>query len=167
MTITDSHLDYFTRNILTARPGYRSSVADLDVDVDQVLGWGSAQRVRWPTADDVRNWSRTDGHTAITRTDSTAVDALEWAVAAAVDLVAGRTGFGVRPVDADGVFDPDAEAVLVPPRVHLAAVMMAARLYRRKDSAEGIYGTSEVAGGIAIKGLDPDVERLLELPPSL
>jgi hypothetical protein len=48
----------------------------------------------------------------------------------------------------------------VPDEITQAAMMLAARLYRRKDSPQGVMGSSEW-GAIRVSRLDPDVEALL------
>lgn len=49
----------------------------------------------------------------------------------------------------------------VPPEVVQAALLQAARLYRRKDSPEGVAGSAEW-GLVRVPYLDPDVRRLLD-----
>lgn len=48
----------------------------------------------------------------------------------------------------------------VPGGVTQAATLLAARLYRRKDSPEGVLGSSEW-GAVRVSRLDPDVEGLI------
>lgn len=49
----------------------------------------------------------------------------------------------------------------VPDEVAQAALIQAARLYRRKDSPEGVVGSSEW-GVVRVTRLDPDVQALLQ-----
>lgn len=53
-----------------------------------------------------------------------------------------------------------AEPGTVPPRVRMGAVLLAARLYARKGSPQGVAGYGEF-GTAAVPRLDPDVERML------
>jgi hypothetical protein len=48
----------------------------------------------------------------------------------------------------------------VPDGVAQAAALLAARLYRRKDSPEGVLGSSEW-GAVRVARFDPDVEGLI------
>lgn len=49
----------------------------------------------------------------------------------------------------------------VPPSVKQATLLQASRLYRRKDSPEGVAGSSEW-GLVRVPNLDPDVKALLQ-----
>lgn len=48
----------------------------------------------------------------------------------------------------------------VPDEINMAAEIQAARLYRRKDSPEGVLGNAEW-GGIRVSRIDPDVQALV------
>lgn len=50
----------------------------------------------------------------------------------------------------------------VPAVVSEAALIQTNRLYKRKDSPEGVLGSSEWDGGIRLSRLDPDVAKMLE-----
>lgn len=68
-----------------------------------------------------------------------------------------------------GYFGPYAEVTVtaifgwpeVPRSVRLATLMLASRLYERRQSPSGVMGTSDI-GLIRVTGSDRDVERLLE-----
>lgn len=49
---------------------------------------------------------------------------------------------------------------VVPDEVQLATMLLAARLYRRKDSPQGVIGSAEW-GSIRVSRVDPDVESLI------
>lgn len=49
----------------------------------------------------------------------------------------------------------------VPDEVNLAAEIQAARLYRRKDSPEGVLGNAEW-GAVRVSRIDPDVQAMLD-----
>lgn len=82
--------------------------------------------------------------------DNPNLSRVDAALAATNGWLAARCGIAT---DADPI--PDA--------VHLAALMYASKLYRRKDSPDGVAGTNDFAGVIRTSRLDPDAEKLLEL----
>lgn len=49
----------------------------------------------------------------------------------------------------------------VPATVSEAALLQAARLRKRKDSPEGVFGSAEWGGAIRVSRVDPDVEKML------
>jgi hypothetical protein len=49
----------------------------------------------------------------------------------------------------------------IPDEIQQAALIQAARLYRRKDSPEGVLGSAEW-GAVRLSRVDPDVEALIE-----
>lgn len=50
----------------------------------------------------------------------------------------------------------------VPAVVREAALIQATRLYKRKDSPEGVLGSAEWDGGVRLSRVDPDVAKLVE-----
>lgn len=66
-----------------------------------------------------------------------------WGIGAATVRVTGRWGWPA-----------------VPAEVALAAQLLAARLYRRKDSPQGVIGNAEW-GAVRVARVDPDVEALI------
>ena len=95
----------------------------------------------WPDATDVGNWSKAQTF------DN---DTLDLALDAVVGWLVDRTGIAA---------DSDA----VPEAVRTACVMYISKLYRRKDSPDGVAGTNDFAGVIRTSKLDADAEKLLEL----
>ena len=119
---------------------------------------------QWPTEADLLDWMRITAHPALTDV-TTKVPALEIALAAAINRIAGETQMPVHPTTTDtaGVVTVDYLTLCeVPPEVHLATLMLAARWYRRPQSPDGVQGGAELQGVIATTGLDPEVELLLE-----
>lgn len=57
----------------------------------------------------------------------------------------------------DRVYTKDAQR----PEVQQAILLLAARLYKRRNSPEGVAGWDEI-GAVRIIARDPDIERLLE-----
>jgi hypothetical protein len=91
------------------------------------------------------------------------------------------SGFGFGPANSISLGDPISYVVIpysfassidsirvtakwgwpaLPPAIELATRMMAARLYRRKDSPQGVIASPEF-GGIRVSRFDPDVRQLL------
>jgi hypothetical protein len=100
----------------------------------------------WPTLREVRSWVR-QGRPA--QPPDEAEDALiDTARRAAID-------FGIRRLG--GRYDEDADNL--PYSAHLAALMDAGRLYRRRDSLDGTIGFGDL-GAVRVGRADPDVERL-------
>jgi hypothetical protein len=95
----------------------------------------------WPTLPEVRKFLR-----LAVDPDSDAV--LTTALAAAIDYGMGRYG-GKYPADNTDV--PDSG--------HQACLMHAARLYRRRDSADGTIGWGDM-GVIRVGRLDADIDAL-------
>lgn len=170
MPISYSHADFFTRNIGTVIGGSTSSTAVIPAS-------SNAAPYHWPTADDVAEWAQAAGHPLVSGSDSTKVRALQVATDAAVSHVAWLKGLCVRPVDADGAVIPELDGngdpnpewapVEIDPRVHQATLLLAARLYRRKDTPDGAYGAAELSGSLKTSKLDDDIEMLLYDGPSL
>jgi hypothetical protein len=97
----------------------------------------------WPTLKEVRGVLRMEN------TDDDAV--IDSARLAAIDYGITRTG---KKWAAD-------EAELVPDAVHEAALLDAASIYRRRDSADGTIGWGD-AGIVRVSRHDPTAERLYE-----
>jgi hypothetical protein len=100
----------------------------------------------WPTLPEVRTFLRIVG-----TADDTVIDS---ARAAAVAYGNRRTNYRWDP----GV-DPSTWVTFMPDDVHEAALIHAARLYRRRDSIDGTVGWADV-GLTHIGRVDPDVEAL-------
>lgn len=74
------------------------------------------------------------------------------ALAAAIDYVDGRTGHRFT--------DPATGAVDVSAKAFEATLLLAARLYRRRDSLDGTIGWGDM-GVVRVGRVDPDVEALI------
>lgn len=100
----------------------------------------------WPTAVDFAEWTGAHSSNA---SDPTVGEA----VAAANHHIKERCVVFVRDDDGDGVPDP----------VRLAALMLAARWHRRKDTPGGVasFGGDAAAGVIRHDIVDRDVENLI------
>lgn len=94
------------------------------------------------TLDLVRDWLKLTG---------TGDDDLVGRCVTAANRVATR----YAPAGAD--VDPDLSG-----DVTLAATMLAARLYRRRNSPEGVQGMTD-AGAVYVARTDPDIARLLRI----
>lgn len=154
---TDSHADYFTRNIWTFNPG--ASLAEAEA----YASWEpNNQRPTWPTLDEVTRWAQSINSYPGTGAGTTVnVENLQLCLDAAIEEIASRTHIQVRPVDTTGAVDEDGTAVEVPARVKLATIMQAVRWGRRPMTPDGIAGASEVTGFIRTSALDPDIEKML------
>lgn len=150
---TNSHEDYFTRNILTFPECSDASISDLEA---RNLHRSNAVQKPWPTAADLVQWRQSAGYGA----DTSNATALQVALDAAIDEIAEACGLYVRPVDADGNVDATADAVTIPPKVHLAVILHAAWLYELRQMPTGVVG-SDGAGGAIRTGFAPGVDRLL------
>jgi len=101
--------------------------------------------VDWPTLPEVRAFLRVVG------TDEDPV--IDQARAAAVDYGNRRTAYRWVPGSSSTWVQP------MPAAVHEAAVLHAARLYKRRDSIDGTVGWADV-GLTHVGRVDPDVEAL-------
>jgi hypothetical protein len=100
----------------------------------------------WPTLDDVKGLLR------LRTADPLEDPIIEAALRASIEYVDGRTG---------GRFtDPQTGALKVSAKGFEAACLMAARLYRRRDSLDGTIGWGEL-GVVRVGRVDPDVEALI------
>lgn len=155
-----SHIDYFTRNIGTLLSGPSAASA---ATIDELLAHiasSNATKLTWPSADEVGKIIGASGHPEITGADPANVLALEMSTAAAVTRIGKLKGIPIRPVDADGAVDEAADPVEIDADIWLATVLLASRLYDRRDDPD----RAPTPGAM---GLDPDIEFLLEEPPSL
>ena len=156
-----SNVDYFTRNIVTRVGGTLTSVDDTTL-LDALRTSNEADQWTWPTDADVVEFGQLDGHAEITGTDSSNAMAVSMARNAAVSRVSTWMGIPVRPVDADGVADPDGAAVPITPAIFLATVMLALQFY----TSDG-FSAGGGEGGSPELALDPRISTLLMGPPSL
>jgi len=99
----------------------------------------------WPTLPEVRAFLRVVG----TEEDTV----IDQARAAAVDFGNRRTAYRWVPGSSSSWVQP------MPAAVHEAAVIHAARLYKRRDSIDGTVGWADV-GLTHVGRVDPDVEAL-------
>ena len=106
----------------------------------------------WVSSESVSGWLRAQPATGGTAAAATAAD-IEHAVAA-VNSWMVRT-FGGRVTPADGAEDTQAHQAL-------GALMLAARLVRRRNSPEGVQAVTEL-GPVYVSRNDPDVALLLGL----
>lgn len=60
------------------------------------------------------------------------------------------------------VYDRVHQSSIGRPEVIQAVLLLAARLYKRRQSPEGVSGWDEVSGMVRVVARDPDIERLLE-----
>lgn len=151
---TDSHIDFFTRNIYTVNDDGGGDLAAARARNEFL---SNAVGLPWPTEDEVMQWREHNGQGE----EVTAPQALVWATAAAVSRIAERCGLLVLPVDADGVVDPAGDPVKVPPEIFLAACMQAARWYERRITASGVLGSDSLGGTVRVGRFDADVEALI------
>lgn len=149
---TNAHADFFSRNILsflvpptTASEGYETFRAN-------------GETVNWPDHGEVARWMPGDP-------SSVEDQNLILAVAAANNKISERTGFNVRPLDANGdplnPGDPGYLAVEIPPEIKLAAMLQAARWYRRHMTPEGVLGANDFDGVVRVSRIDPDIADLI------
>lgn len=90
------------------------------------------------TSAELRDWSH------ITATDAETTAMLEEVVATTNALIARRCIAGAD----------------LQPEVHTAALMQAARFYKRRGSPEGVAGFAEL-GAVRVSSFDGDIEGLL------
>lgn len=152
----DQHADFATRNLIL---GVDYSTGDSDAALAYYRSTLNGAKPTWPTLDEVTRWAKQNGGYG---TDSAAdVETLQLALDAAIELAAGRRDLYILPVDANGVVDPTGAPVEVPAAVKLGTIMLAVRVARRKNTPDGIAGTSEITGLIRTSSKDPDIEALL------
>lgn len=103
-------------------------------------------RTDWPNADECLN--------AIGKVNIDDYPEVESCRLAAVDWITQRsTNFHVDP-------DDDESALEIPEGAYRAAVMLTARLFKRRESAEGVAGFGEF-GAVRVSTIDVDIENLL------
>lgn len=155
---TDSHSDYFTRNILTiGDPGWTSAEAAAYASWEP-----NNERPTWPTLDECVRWAQSvNNYPGTTGATSINVENMQLCLNAAVERIASRTHYQVRPADATGAVDPDGTPVEIPATVKMATIMQAVRWSRRAFTPDGVLGASEISGLVRTSSLDPDVESML------
>lgn len=154
---SDSHSDFFARNILAFSPGWESAEAAA------IAGFiPNNVRPTWPTLDEVTRWAESinsyPGAGAAPRVN---VENLQLALDAAIEHVSMRIHEQVRPVDSAGAVDPDGDPVEIPATAKLATIMQSVRWARRAMSPDGVIGDSEISGTIRASALDGDIEKML------
>lgn len=159
---SDSHSDYFTRNILTfgdLGPGWSSAEAEA------YAAWSPNNiRPTWPTLDEATRWAESiNNYPGVGATPRLNVENLQLCLDAAIEYHAARCHIHVRPVDATGAVDPDGDPVEIPAAVKLATIKRAVRWARRAMTPDGIAGGGDITGLIRTSSLDPDIEA--ELAP--
>lgn len=153
---TDSHVDYFTRNIITHRDGSTSVSGAAAREAN--LFRSNEKPKPWPLYEDVSDWAHSEGFTTGDGTSNT--EALKNALSAARARISERTGLQVHPVGVDGEVDYN-EFLPIPAEVWQACVIYAHRIYRRRMSADGTLGASAFGGAIRVGRMDPDIEALI------
>lgn len=155
---SDSHADFFTRNILTlGDPGWSSAEAEAYATFTP-----NNERPTWPTLDEVTRWAESvNNYPGAGAAPRVKMENLQLGLSAAVELVSMKTHLQVRPVDSAGAVDPDGDPVEIPATVKLATIMQAVRWAGRAMSPHGVIGDSEVSGAIRAQAMDPDIERML------
>jgi hypothetical protein len=123
----------------------RTDTGDIAIPGGMVYTAGGGPVVDWPTLPEVRTFLRVVG-----TGDDTVIDS---ARAAAVAYGNRRTRYRWPPGAQSAWVAP------LPDDVHEAALIHAARIYRRRDSIDGTVGWADV-GLTHIGRVDPDVEAL-------
>ena len=100
----------------------------------------------WPTLPEIRTFLRLQ----VSASDDSVI---QTALAAAIDYGNRRTAYRWVPGSSSTWVQP------MPASVHEAAVLHAARLYKRRDSIDGTVGWADV-GLTHVGRVDPDVEAL-------
>lgn len=155
---SDSHADYFTRNIWTFDTGASSAEAAVYAE----LGDPNSIRPTWPTFDEVLRWAKSiNDYPGLTGGPGPNVENLQLCLDASIERMAGRCHLHVRPVDAAGAVDVDGDPVEIPASVKLATIMQAVRWARRAMSPDGVLGASEISGVIRAQAMDPDIEAMI------
>lgn len=154
---TDSHADYFTRNIWTFDTGASSAEAAAYAE----LGDPNSQRPTWPELGEVLRWQAINSYPPTGGASTANVENLQLCLDASIERMAARCHLHVRPVDAAGAVDVGGDPVLIPAGVKLATIMQAVRWARRAMTPDGIAGADEVAGLIRTSSIDPDIEAMI------
>ena len=168
-TVTGSHKDFFTRNILVTRCGCGtcgSCTGSGDVAARNRQR-SNVPWVLWPNYEDVVQWAHSEGVAAGMGLDGTQnTPALDDALMAAIDDIAEDCGLLYLQVDENGDVALDADGNLavaeVPRRVKQATIMHAAKIYRRRLSPDGTLGASAFGGAVRVSKYDPQVRDLLK-----
>ncbi len=124
--------------------------------------WSSnATWVQWPTYDELLDYLELNSYASASGHDPGPPRPVIVALDAAISRIAERCRLRVLAVDTAGALKDPKELATVPPEVKQAALMHAARLYRRRTAIEGVVGASELGGTIRYEAFDRDVEALL------
>lgn len=147
---TAAYQDHFVRNLITMVP------ASLRAEVESVPFVPNPETMpTWPSYPEAERWIMSRGPSNVDEFKiQTALDAAIWQLSA-------RTETFVRPVDANGDFDPGAAPVEISPTLFMAVLLQTNRWYRRKDTPDGVMGSSEFEGMVRVSGIDPDIEAML------
>lgn len=152
---TDSNRDGFERNLIYVGSPWSSAEAAAYAEWEP-----NNSRPGWPTIDEVTRWAQSiNNYPGVTQPPTLNVENLQLALDAAIERVATRTHFQVRPVDANGDVDPGGTAVEIPATVKLATIMLAVRLARRAMTPDGLAGSADLL--IRTSSIDPDIESML------
>ncbi len=152
----DQHLDFATRNLLLRfRPTFNWGRDPVE------LFASNAPRLPWPSVGDCLAWAALNDYPAVTGVAADNPMPVVASLAAVIDMVADGCQLRVQPVDANGDVDPTGDAVLIPARVWLATVMWATKLADRRNTSNGIAGSTELGTAIRVTGRDPDIQSLL------
>lgn len=154
---SDSHSDFFTRNILAFSPGLGSE----DEARARAMFTPNVAAVTWPTLDEVKRWDQAGSSPVAVGGAGPAVEILDLCRTVAIERIAERIGVHPRPVDVDGVYDPAGDPVEIRPSVKLAVIMQAVRWAGRAFTPSGVAGASELAGVIRVSAMDPDIESMI------
>lgn len=152
---TQSHQDFFARNIITCRScggcGCNSCLTGGDTDeFDEEFSPGGAL-CPWPLAEDVVSWCLSNGYAPKAGQDTSKSPALAMAVAGARQMMARDLGISLA----------DLEAPVLDAEEYVHTVMQAAWLYFAKDSPTGVAGTDDINGAIRAGSMDPRVRQFL------
>jgi hypothetical protein len=111
----------------------------------------------WPTLKEVRSLLRL-------QPDPTEDGVIQTALAAAIDFGVRRMG-GTQYTNPDGsvtwVWSYPQDTAMLPDTAHEAALLHAARLYRRRDSIDGTIAWGDL-GAVRVGRFDPDVNAMYD-----
>ncbi len=180
-TVATQHKDFFLRNIVVTRCGCgtcsQCTGASAAGTVAAKNRWRSnVPECPWPTYEDVAQWAHSEGVGPTLGLDETQNPAaFQSAVMAAIDDISEDTCLPYYVTDDGGVtlyYEPDGvtettedlgepKLATIPAKVHLATIIHATRLYRRRLSPDGTLGASAFGGAVRVSKYDPDVRNLL------
>lgn len=152
---TDSHLDWFGRNIIASHGG---TTAEADNAARMANEFTSnAVQVHWPTFDELMVWAEANSFNG----ETVNARAMMIGLRAAISRIAERCQLPVHNINEDGSTNTNPPGPTVPPEIHLAVLIQAYRWTRRRNTPEGVVGANEFAGVVRASRLDPDVEALI------